>query len=303
MSARDDARLIGIDWGSSSLRAYLIDSAGKVVAERSTTDGASTLSGEQPFKDAFSRVVRDWNDELPVLACGMVGSRHGWKEAPYAACPVNSSALARQCVLVTQRLQVVPGILCDGTTPDVMRGEETQIFGALEKLPHLVDDSCLILPGTHSKWARLHGGEVISFATYMTGELFAVLRVHSVLARLMSESRSIRSAAFIRGVAVARDNPASGLTRQLFAVRTLGLCSRLAADESSDYLSGLLIGHEIAAGLGSGPRGPLAIVGEGSLCERYALALSVFGIDSFEVLSNTAPNGLAHIARQLNLLS
>lgn len=295
-----EARLIALDWGSTRLRAFLLDSQGAVLASRQSEQGASVLSGTAAFEQAFEAATADW-PTLPVLACGMVGSQHGWREAPYAPCPADAAALAKHALKLDDRLRILPGLMHDDGRPDVMRGEETQIVGALALHPELAARSCLVLPGTHAKWARVEAGRVTGFATHMTGELYALLRQHSVLARLMPADGASppSSASFLAGVDAAREGGALG--HQLFAVRTLGLFKRLAAEQLPDYLSGLLIGHEIAHELAAGAPQRLALVGEPALCERYALALGRFGISAPLQLDNTAPAGLWQLAQTLGL--
>ncbi|KQW43843.1 MULTISPECIES: 2-dehydro-3-deoxygalactonokinase [unclassified Roseateles] len=295
-----DARLIALDWGSTRLRAFLLGADGAVLATRQSEQGASTLSGADAFAAALAAVVAEW-PALPMLACGMVGSQHGWREAPYAPCPADAGALARDALQIDVRFWIVPGLMHDAGQPDVMRGEETQIVGALALHPELSEQACLVLPGTHSKWARISAGRVTDFATHMTGELYAVLRQHSVLARLMPADAvaAPSSQGFLAGVDAARQDGALG--HQLFAVRTLGLFKRLPAEQLPDYLSGLLIGHEIANELKAGPPERLALVGDPALCERYALALGRFGIQAPLQLDNTAPAGLWRLAQTMGL--
>ncbi|KQV87685.1 2-dehydro-3-deoxygalactonokinase [Pelomonas sp. Root1237] len=296
----DGGRLIALDWGSTRLRAFLLGADGAVLATRQSEQGASTLAGADAFAQALAAVTNGW-PELPMLACGMVGSQHGWREAPYAPCPADAAALARQALQVDARFWIVPGLMHDGAQPDVMRGEETQIVGAFALHPELAEQACLVLPGTHSKWARVEAGRVTGFATHMTGELYALLRQHSVLARLMPAdgSSAPSSQAFLAGVDAAREDGA--LSHQLFAVRTLGLFKRLPAEQLPDYLSGLLIGHEIANELKAATPERLALIGDTALCARYALALGRFGMDKPLQLDNTAPAGLWRLAQTMGL--
>ncbi len=300
-----DARLIALDWGSTRLRAFLLGAQGEVLAFKQSDDGASSLHGPTAFAQALAAIAGDWRTHhpgVPVLACGMVGSQHGWREAPYAPCPADAAALAAQTLhLADEGMRIVPGLMHDGLQPDVMRGEETQIVGALARHPELASDACLVLPGTHAKWARVQGGRITGFATHMTGELYALLRQHSVLARLMPAEGSTAPDAdgFLAGVDAARQPGALG--QQLFSVRTLGLFKRLAPAQLPDYLSGLLIGHEIAHELQGGLPARLALIGEPTLCERYALALSHFGVAAPLTLDNTAPAGLWQLAQALDL--
>ena len=325
-------RLIALDWGSSSLRAFLLGDFASVMAQRQDDWGLLHLpppGGRTGFEHAFVAVAGPWLRQwprLPVVACGMVGSAQGWQEAPYVACPADVHALAAHAIRVATplgaELWLAPGLRFDppGGAPDVMRGEEIQVAGALELQPTKAERACFILPGTHSKWAEVEGGRLVGFATHMTGELYALLRQHSILGRLMpppaaagSEpaSRDARpdaavDAAFIAGVHAARASTPGELGHQLFAARTLGLTGRLEPALLGDYLSGLLIGHEIVAGLAASARAgtaPLVLVGEPALCQLYARALEQFGARADATLANTAPQGLWAFARAAGLLS
>jgi 2-dehydro-3-deoxygalactonokinase len=305
--------LIGIDWGSSSLRAWLIGTDGAVLDEHATGQGASRLASHGEFGAVFDQVAGAWRaayPALPVVACGMVGSAHGWRDVPYVRCPADAAALAQATLAVPDGPVIVPGLIADadGAPPDLMRGEETQIVGAMTVQPELRDGSCIVLPGTHSKWSRVEDGRVTGFATYMTGELFAVLRQHSVLGRLMPADADANRDAFLQGVDAVRDHGDLGLSHQLFAARTLGVTQRLAPDALAEYLSGLLIGHELHAGLAWRERAglagrPLVLVGESRLCMRYEDALRRFGNPADLVLDNVAPAGLLAIARAAGLLT
>lgn len=246
----------------------------------------------------------DWLETgVPVLACGMVGSTHGWREAAYAACPARLDRLHEHLVEVrttaTPHLHIVPGLIDEtGDMPDVMRGEETQVLGLLHALPALADGACVLMPGTHTKWVQLRHAAVEGFRTRMTGEVYGLLRKDSVLARLMPrDDTGWHADAFEAGVEAARRAGGADLLGQLFAVRTLGLAQRWPADALPDHLSGLLIGHELVAGLRTA-QGPLALVGESALCVRYAHALKVLGVTPAAVHGNTAIAGLWRLAAQ-----
>ena len=307
------ASLLGLDWGSTSLRAFLLGPGAKVLAERSNGMGASNLSGIAAFAEALQGIAGDWlaaHPGLPVLACGMVGSQHGWRNVPYASCPANATALAAGMLPSPgAEVAIVPGILYDdgALPPDLMRGEETQVVGALDLQPELREASCIVLPGTHSKWAQVSDGRLMRFATHMTGELFAVLRSHSVLGRLMGESGEFAEHAFVLGIDAARDYGHLGMSHQIFAARSLGVTGRAPAGDLADYLSGLLVGHELRAGLAwresAGlAQAPLALVGSHVLCQRYALALQRFHAAPPLLLDNTAPAGLHHLARAAGII-
>jgi 2-dehydro-3-deoxygalactonokinase len=305
----DRARLVGVDWGSTSMRVFLIGEGGVVLATRSAPLGSTAMDGDpKAYAATLVNVAGDWLLDAPVLACGMVGSRHGWREAPYADCPAGAEALAAQTISVPfselKSVSIVPGMQCrpHGAAPDVMRGEETQVIGALAEHPEWAKASCMILPGTHSKWAHVEDGRVQGFVTHMTGELFEVLRTHSVLGRLMlPPAQEADEAAFAAGLDMARSTGQPGLTHQLFSVRTRGLFNEIAPEHLPDYLSGMLIGHELQAGLAwrraAGlTAAPLALIGEPRLCARYAQALQHYDVHSAAVLPNTVPAGLWQLA-------
>ncbi|MCV2359789.1 2-dehydro-3-deoxygalactonokinase [Paucibacter sp. TC2R-5] len=317
-SSGQHAALLALDWGSSGLRAFLIDAQGQTLASRSSAMGASVMDGKpQAYAQALEQIAGDWlqaQPQLPLLACGMVGAKHGWREAPYVDCPASEADLAASSVEVAfgvgQHLRILPGLRYQpqGMPPDVMRGEETQLFGALALHPGLAEAACVVMPGTHSKWAELRDAKVRGFATQMTGELFALLRQHSVLGRLMPEPvAATDSSAFLAGVRAARDAGHLGLGHQLFAVRTLGLTEQLPASGLADYMSGLLIGHELRAGLawrtahGLG-LAPLLLIGEPALCARYEQGLNAFDCGVALRLDNTAPTGLWRLAQSAGWL-
>ncbi len=309
--------LIGLDWGSSRLRALLLGPRGEVLEERSSPQGASTLhGGSAAFVAALDALVPDWPSELPVLACGMVGSRHGWREVPYAECPADASRLARAARTVNwhgRKVQLLPGLRCESEagTPELMRGEETQALGALQLEPALAEGACLVMPGTHSKWVALREGRVQRFVTHMSGEVYGLLRQHSVLGRLMpaqhghesSEGSAADSAGLDAGLRAARAHGGLGLLQQLFAVRSLGLMERFDPAGLPAYLSGLIIGHELRAGLHWRERQGLAarptrLVGEPALCRRYARAFDIFEAGDAAALAHCTAAGLALLGQQ-----
>lgn len=300
------ARLVALDWGSTRLRAWLLGDGGAVLAERQNGDGASALTGGAPAFDlALAALVGDWlATGLPAIACGMVGSAHGWREAPYVRCAARLDRLHEQLVEVRTgagaAVHIVPGLVDEPpqSMPDVMRGEETQVVGLVRTQPALADGACVLMPGTHSKWVQLRLGAVQGFRTRMTGEVYALLRHRSVLARLMPDDDiGGDPQAFEAGVVAAHRANGADLLGQLFAVRTLGLTRGWAAGALADHLSGLLIGHEIVAGLREA-EGALALVGEPALCQRYVQALEILGIAPAAVHANTACAGLWQLAVQ-----
>ena len=298
-SGRAAPRLIALDWGTTSLRAYLLGDHGAVLDRRAEALGILQVPGRD-FARVFDDVIKEWRTRdaaLPAIASGMIGSAQGWVEAPYVDVPADVGAVARMLVEVPEvNLRIVPGLAQRGATPDVMRGEETQLFGATIGAPALAPRGTVVLPGTHSKWVRLSDGRIERFTTYMTGELFAVLREHSILGRLAGAAAPLAGGtgdAFLRGVGAARQSRA-GLSSVLFSARAASLVGDLPASDSLDYLSGLLIGDEVRSGLAT-HEPPRALIGDPRLCERYAAALAAFDVADVDLLGDTAAAGLWQI--------
>ena len=304
-------RLIALDWGTSSLRAYLLGDGGALL-EQSVKPWGIMRTSKRSFAKVFAAMVGEWRrrwPNLPALAAGMIGSAQGWCEAPYVPCPAGLQSLAAGLASVTEggriQLHIVPGVVEEGAMPDVMRGEETQIIGAMELDSRLRRRARLVLPGTHSKWVELRRERIQSFSTYMTGELFAVLRDHSILGRAVPVSATpVASwAAFERGLMAVLERGTSGGFSRLFSARTLVLRGRLRPEESLDYLSGLLIGEELrCATHRCSKRVPLAIVGEDSLSERYRRALALFGFGDARIIANASAIGRWRIANASGLV-
>jgi 2-dehydro-3-deoxygalactonokinase len=332
MTSASAAHSIAVDWGTSSFRACLIGPDGAIADRVETGDGILSVP-PGGFPAVLARTVGAWAAQrpgMPVIACGMVGSRQGWREAPYAPCPAGLDDLVAAIVEVEAQppfgaVRLVPGVMRDdapgpaaGGVPDVMRGEETQLMGAAAT----VADGVFVLPGTHSKWAVLHGGKIAWFATFMTGELFAVLSRHSILGRLMTpdgesadaeiDAGADADAAFDRGVAdgLAAPGPErGGMIRRLFGVRTLPLFGWLPAAGVRPYLSGLLIGGEIAEArqcLHLKDRAlmtaasTLTVIGAAGIAARYERALAAAGIAVRRGPDDAAARGLVRLAAAAN---
>lgn len=299
--------LIGLDWGTSALRAYKLDAAGCVEETRSRPWGIRRLPAGG-FAAALAEVTQGWPMALPRLACGMVGSRGGWSEVPYVDLPADSSAIASRLGRVQTEhggeLHLVPG-LRDPRGPDMLRGEETQLIGALSLKPELAADSTWILPGTHSKWALIRNKRIVGFHTCMTGELFALLREHSILDA--SHGPAVQDTeSFARGVITVRDSGSAGAFSRLFSARALMLDGTLRRDAVFDYLSGLLIGEEFRAAIADhfvAPGATVQLIGEPGLCERYGHAAALFEIDAAQPLQDAAAHGLWELAVQAHLTS
>ncbi|MDB5430045.1 MAG: 2-dehydro-3-deoxygalactonokinase [Caulobacter sp.] len=275
MMGSADTPLLAGDWGSTNLRLFLIDADGTVTATRQSAHGVRNLRPDQ-FRAAFEDLAVDLLDgatPAAILLCGMVGARQGWLEAPYAEAPAGPAEIAAHFARVETRwgpAWIAPGLIArrpDGRA-DVMRGEETQILGAGA-------DGTIVTPGTHSKWARTEGGRITAFTTYMTGELFEVLKRHSMLGALIEDGPR-DAAAFDLGVARAKAGEA--LQSLLFSVRSEGLTGALPAPALASYLSGLLIGAEIAAGLADAPGAAPTLIGDPALTSLYTAALAGFGL-------------------------
>jgi 2-dehydro-3-deoxygalactonokinase len=300
-----DIALLAIDWGTSSTRVYVMDHQGRIRDSRSAPLGVQRVANGE-FAQALKTLCGDdFRDGVPLLACGMIGSRQGWIEAPYRACPADFGAIAAGLTRVPgTALAIVPGLICrdDDGIADVMRGEETQILGAL------ADDArtrqVLLLPGTHSKWAIIGLDGIETFSTFMTGELYALLVEHSILGRLAAPGSDAE--AFACGVRHSLRSVAA-ITHDLFSARTLALTDRLAPSGVGDYLSGLLLGAEIAAARRWLERMGLAatrvtLVGAQALVEKYRAALAIAGIDADFGAEEAAAHGLWRIARHAGML-
>lgn len=297
--------LLGLDWGTSSLRAYWLDGQGAIRETRARPWGIRQLP-DGGFDAALADITHGW-PPLPRLACGMVGSRNGWLEAPYLKLPADTAQLAATLVSVRAAdglpVHIVPG-LREPRGPDVMRGEETQLVGALALQPTLARQSTWLLPGTHCKWVNVSDGGVTDFCTLMTGELYALLLQHSILGAAIGDAVA-DEAAFARGVIAARDSGAAGAFSRLFSARALMLDGALAASSVPDYLSGLLLGEElrsVVAGQRYRLDGPVQVIGDAALCARYRTAAHHFGISVVEPLADAAAHGLWQIARSRGLV-
>ncbi len=268
-------RLIAVDWGTTSLRGALLDEQGRVLEEKSAPLGILNVPNGD-FAGVFAEQFSAWmkSTGAPCLISGMAGSRQGWAEAPYVACPAGPAELAQHLHWIEPgRIAIVPGLSdTQRDVPDVMRGEEVQIFGAM-RLAGLAE-GLFVLPGTHSKWATVRGGRVTGFRTFMTGEVYGLFAQHSILARTLDAAAPLDEAAFLRGVEQA--GRGEGLLHDAFGVRALGLFGRLSPAQSASYLSGLLIGEELNR-QELPRRGDVIIIGASALVERYTLALGKKG--------------------------
>lgn len=298
------ASLIGLDWGTSSLRAYLINAQGDVLDQLSSANGIMKVP-DKNFEDVCQQTLDPWlqNNNLPIIASGMITSRNGWLETPYASLPASAEQLAGALVPLhseSLRLNFVTGIATEHSgAPDVIRGEETQIVGVMNSG---ISDATLVMPGTHSKWVTVRAGLIEEFSTYMSGELFEVLGKHTILGTLMKEGE-FSETSFREGVKQGMD-AGSKLLHTLFRARTLPLFKKMKEEEVADFLSGMLIGAEInGATAGQLTEDPVIIVGSGALTDRYAIAFEVIGQKYQSAAPDVVAQGHFAIARSAGLLS
>lgn len=290
-------RLLGIDWGTSNRRAYLVDAAGTCLAERADDQGM--LAARPDFAGSFAQLLAalDVGPGIPVVASGMVGSAQGWREVPYLDVNVPLEALPDHVSRIDdprapRPCLIVPGYAQRGGHVDVMRGEETQLLGAVALGRR---DGWFVLPGTHSKWVLLADGVVRRITTFMTGELFATLAAHGTLAPLMAQDGG-DDGAFTAGLDEARRG--APLSNALFGVRARVVTGGMPAAHARSFVSGLLVGAEFAA---AGGDAPLTCIGSDALRGRYARAAAHFGM----TLSGLDPDRVycAALARFLDRMS
>jgi 2-dehydro-3-deoxygalactonokinase len=298
---------IAVDWGTSNRRAWALGADGRTLAERSDAAGLLAIQ-ERRFGESLESFLRDWLTlGLPVVMAGMVGSRMGWAEVPYLAAPAPLADLAKTLMkagrIADSDCWIVPGVSFDGPAqPEVMRGEESQMLGAL--LQQRRTDGVFLTPGTHSKWVRVADGKLLEFRTYITGEMFNLLRQSGTLAQLMT-GEGDDEAAFAQGVQATSGE--SELLNRLFSARSLALFNRLSGDKIASYVSGMLVGTEMRDALAAWPdlgRGGVTCIGSAGMIARYGacaslLGLEFHGIDNKDVL----PPALFWIAQQAGLVS
>ena len=276
-----EAAFLAVDWGTTNCRAWVVDGEGRAGPEREFPLGVSRIepgSAERLFREQVRPAMTA--ETLPALLTGMIGSTLGWREVPYLHCPAGAAALAGALLEADgPGVRIVPGLRCirpDGA-PDVMRGEETQVIGWLAQDEARRRGVRLVChPGTHAKWVQVRDGAIERFITVMTGELFDVLSKHSVL---KSEDGPPDDEAFDQGVAAAGEG--DGLGARLFTVRSRVVGGDMPKSAARSYLSGLLVGADVAAGplaLGAEPGAEVALVGEAALCRLYERALRRRGV-------------------------
>jgi 2-dehydro-3-deoxygalactonokinase len=289
--------MIAINWGTSNFRAYRLDLNGAVQAERTSGRGAATVP-QDGFPDVVIAEVGDWirAGESQLLMSGMVGSRLGWKEAPYVQVPATFDQIASKVIRLDVGFvdaRIVPGLIGvdESGVPEAIRGEETEILGAGYALS---DSRYLCLPGTHTKWVRMEDATIATFTTSMMGDVFRAIREGTIL-RSVVPHPEFNQKAFLQGV--ARSMQPGELLHHLFGVRTLVLTERMEEASSSSYLSGLLIGHDIKPMVRT--REAVHLIGDPELCLLYATALRWYDVCSTLEEPGAALRGLKRIAARL----
>jgi len=269
------AAWIAVDWGTSHLRAWAMSERDEVLSEARSDRGMGRLAPHE-FEPALLDLIDPWlGAGTEILACGMVGSRQGWTEAPYVAVPCKPLDIAPVAAPTRDprlRLRIVPGIMQE-TPADVMRGEETQIAGWLARAPGF--DGVLCLPGTHTKWVEISAGEVVSFHSFMTGELYASLSEHTVLRHSLGDGWNDQ--AFAEAVSETLSRPET-LAARLFSIRAEGLLRGADPGRATARLSGLLVGAELAGARPWWLGRDIAVIGSDRTVAVYAAALALQGL-------------------------
>jgi len=288
--------MIGVDWGTTSFRAFRMARDGSIRDRRAGPRGIANLPDAR-FSDTLREEIGPWlaTGEDHVLLSGMIGSRQGWTEAPYLPCPAGVADLAPALVDIEfdwAQVKLVPGLSAtdEACTAEVMRGEETQVFGVLRAMG---GSGLACLPGTHSKWVRVEGERIMGFDTHMTGEEFGALRGYTILGRMMREGPS-DGPPFDAGVRRAGDP--GGLLHHIFGARAQVLAGRLAEIDAAAYLSGILIGHEVASAMAAHRGAVVHVIGAPDLTALYARAIAAYGGYPERHDGEAAARGLALVA-------
>ncbi|WP_354692499.1 2-dehydro-3-deoxygalactonokinase [Phytobacter sp. RSE-02] len=284
------SRYIAIDWGSTNLRAWLYQGA-ECLESRQSEAGVTRLNGKSP-QAVLAEITHGWRDEkTPVVMAGMVGSNVGWKVAPYLPVPAFFSAIGEQLTAVGDNVWIIPGLCVSrDDNHNVMRGEETQLLGARELSP----SSVYVMPGTHCKWVRADAQQIHDFRTVMTGELHHLLLRHSLVGAGLPEQEP-SSAAFTSGL--ERGLAIPGILPQLFEVRAAHVLGNLPREQVSEFLSGLLIGAEVASMAEYVIDHQVTIVAGKALSGRYQQALEAIGRKAVVISGDTAfQTGIRSIA-------
>lgn len=289
---------IGVDWGSTSFRAYRFDEHYQLIDTIESKTGIKHIADSSYEATLFSLVSQWIQPNMSILLSGMITSRNGWIETPYLPIPATLDNLVKHSVqhmLRGTQLYFLPGL--SQTTPrsDVIRGEELQLFGATLS----INNALVVLPGTHSKWAQIINKQVVSFQTIVTGELFDVLLNNTLVGQLANDE-NLHIEAFERGV--HRGFESNAIISELFQCRADVLLEQLSQNQVHSYLSGLLIGNEINEGmLGTNNKhNAVVLIGSALLCKRYQYAFDALSINTIRPPSNTVPTAFRELLTQLD---
>jgi 2-dehydro-3-deoxygalactonokinase len=276
---------LAIEWTSATFHAFLFAPDGTLLEERQEARGVNHIV-DGAFDAALRETVGDWAaDASRIYLSGMITSRNGWVETPYAKAPASLTDIAARAIVRhidgLPPLVFLPGVSVRDPLPDMMRGEELKVFGAMGQSSGLV-----ALPGAHTKWVTVKNGRIERFVTYMSGEIAALLKSNSLVGKLIPAQSADNPDAFLRGVRLARDRRIGGnILRRIFSARSLVLFEDLAPADISDYLSGLLIGAEVNEVIEEygPPDRQVTLIDAPALCQRYRLALRETGMTSAAV--------------------
>ncbi|WP_367714739.1 2-dehydro-3-deoxygalactonokinase [Nitratireductor sp. GISD-1A_MAKvit] len=305
MTSSSNPSFAVVDWGTSSFRLWLLDRGGGVVSESRSGEGMMHAA-RHGFRAVLGRHLAKVNapSGTPVLICGMAGARQGWVEAPYVHAPADLRSIAHKAVRVVEAdhdVRILPGVAQnDPEVPDVMRGEETQLSGALDA--SAADDALVCMPGTHSKWVRVKDRRLDHFTTYMTGEIYALLTQHSILQHAVDDAgqESDNDALFLEAIEQARSDP-ERVWASFFGVRASQLLGFEDRTCGALRLSGLLIGAEIAAARSLfGAEKNVTLIASGPVSELYRKALKLNGFEISIINAEKASRGgLFRYAQQI----
>lgn len=298
-TAQETAHWVGVDWGRSRLRVWMMTRDGVPFAEESSTKGTEQLTRDE-FEPALLELIAPYLDRgrvTPVFCAGVAGTHQGWMNVRPITVPCSPPTQDHKVVVETKDPQISLHLLAGISQinpPDVMQGEETQIMGFLSKEPEF--DGVLCVIGTHTKWVHISAGEIVSFQTFLTGELLRLLSTQSVLRHSMQGAGGDQ-AGFLAALSDAQARP-QALAAQLFSLGAGALISDAPQYDAMARLSGLLIGVELAAARPYWLGQNVAIVGEGPLCDHYGLALAEQGVPtSFFDASDLTLAGLCVVSQ------
>jgi 2-dehydro-3-deoxygalactonokinase len=301
------AALIIGDWGNSNARLWLCGADGTILDHRRGPGIASCRGDADAIASAFAAMTTGWDSTVPALLAGVVGASFGWRDAGYLPCPIPVTDIGAHAVRAPTNARatwIAPGIHCINRwgEPDTMRGEELQIAGWAAAANG--GDALVAMPGTHCKWAQVSGGMVAQFHSAISGELYGLLREHSVMVDRGARDAVFDASAFAEGAALAKSASAIDVLALAFGARARQATGRMAADAAPSFLSGLVIGCDIRTALAQYAEANLVLIGDARLTDRYAAALAYWGRGAQCIDGDTAVRaGLLMAARHAGLLA